>query len=93
MLERLLEIRVVSWEWNDEAAALGLPPGDRRVGVIAQELEKLFPELVKPGADGYRRVDYSALAALAIAGVQELHVELAKLRLQVAKLERRGKPK
>jgi hypothetical protein len=76
LLDRLDRIRVVSWEWNEEAAPLGEIPGERRIGVIAQELEEIFPELVTTGPEGYKRVDYSALAALALLGVQELRREL-----------------
>ena len=61
------------------------------MGVIAQEIERLFPDLVKAGADGYRRVDYSALAALAIAGVQEVHAELRRLSREVEQLGRHAR--
>jgi hypothetical protein len=79
VLDRLCAVRVVSWEWNEQAIPFGRREGERCIGVIAQELETIFPELVKMGEDGYRRVDYAGLAALAILGVQELHAELLRL--------------
>jgi hypothetical protein len=76
LLDRIEAIRVVSWEWNEAAVAVGEIAGERRIGVVAQEIETLFPELVSEAAHGYKQVDYSALAAIAILGVQELRREL-----------------
>lgn len=51
------------------------PSGQVRVGVIAQELALLFPELASVGASGYYSVDYSALGTLAAAGVGRLSMQ------------------
>ena len=41
------ELRGVSFEWNEASASLmGHTPGQRDIGVIAQEIEAVFPELV-----------------------------------------------
>lgn len=43
-----------TWEWKHR-------PGERQMGVIAQDLEKVRPDLVITGPDGYRMVDYGKL--------------------------------
>ena len=53
---------VYSWEWNDEGKRIA-DPSQPKVGVMAQELQETHPHLVKLGADGFLRVDYSGLAA------------------------------
>ncbi|HEY5927093.1 MAG TPA: tail fiber domain-containing protein [Kofleriaceae bacterium] len=81
VLDQIDRIRVVSWEWNDVARDVGLEPGERSIGVIAQELAVIFPELVSTHeVDGYQGVNYGGLAAIAIAGVQQLRRELADVR-------------
>jgi hypothetical protein len=55
-------VKFYTWEWNDIADQIGVS-GDRTVGVIAQELEAIYPELVVEGSDGYLRVNYGGLAA------------------------------
>lgn len=80
LLDTIDRINVVSWEWNERAPRYGLREGTRSIGVIAQELEQLFPELVVVDDTGYRSVDYGALAAIAIAGVQRLRRELEAVR-------------
>jgi hypothetical protein len=41
-----------------------------QVGVIAQELQAVLPELVSTGEDGYLRVNYAGLAALCLAALR-----------------------
>jgi hypothetical protein len=46
VLDKLNQVRGVSFRWNDKAQSLGAKTGERHIGVLAQELEKAFPELV-----------------------------------------------
>jgi len=97
VLERLEKVRGVTFEWNEWAEALGRQGGRREVGVIAQEIEAVFPEVVIPdGPEGYKAVDYSRLTAVLIEAVKELKAEneglqgmLAELRQRIEALERR----
>jgi hypothetical protein len=86
VLDRIDRVRVVSWEWNDAAASVGLEPGRREIGVIAQEIADVFPELVTTD-DGFQHVNYGSIAAIAIAGIQRLRAELADTRARLARLE------
>jgi len=60
-------------------------PEQPRVGVIAQEVEVVVPELVSTDAEGIKAVDYGKLTAVLIEAVKELS---AKVDLQAAKLAR-----
>ena len=44
----------------------------RHYGVSAQELQKLYPDLVMEGEDGYLSVNYSGLVPLLLRSIQEL---------------------
>ena len=46
VLDKLERIRGVSYRWNAQAQSLGARTNARRIGVLAQELEQVFPELV-----------------------------------------------
>ena len=60
----------------------------RRVGVIAQELEAVFPELVfTSGGEGYKTVAYYQLTAVLIEAVKELNAENDELRARLEALE------
>jgi hypothetical protein len=77
---RLGRLRGVTWEWRDEApGAAKAQPG---IGVIAQDVEEVFPELVTVGPDGYRRVDYAGLIGPLVEAIKELDARLAALEAQ-----------
>jgi hypothetical protein len=76
VLEKLTELRGVSYDWNDQAKALGRATGRREIGVIAQEVEAVFPELVTTwGDEGYKAVEYGKLTGVLIEAVKELRAE------------------
>ena len=81
VLARIRQLRGVTWNWHDDEAVRvrGLMPGERRAGVIAQEVEAVFPQLVTEDAEGYKSVDYSGLVAVLIEAVKELDARLESL--------------
>lgn len=46
--------------------------GDGAYGVVAQEIEALFPEMVREGKDGIKRVSYDSLIPVLIEAIKEL---------------------
>jgi hypothetical protein len=68
--EKIQQLRGVTWEWREEA------PDDAKeqpgMGVIAQEVEKVFPELVQTTPEGLKKVNYDGLIAPLIEAVKEL---------------------
>ncbi len=74
-LEKIRQLRGVYFDWDDtigHTAFLGR--GTRQVGVIAQEIESVFPSLVYYDKDGYRMVDYQKLTGPLIEAVKELDI-------------------
>ncbi len=74
-LEKIMQLRPVEYEWNEDVAALGgtlrYVPG-RQVGLIAQEMQLVFPNLVKE-KNGYLSVSYNLELQMAtINAIQEL---------------------
>ena len=66
-----------SWRWSRKAAEqLGKRGQD--YGVIAQEVEKLYPWAVVTGEDGYKRVNYTALKQLVLLKKSK-HLEIGNI--------------
>lgn len=59
---KISDINFYRWDWNDKAKEIGVE-NHPTFGVMAQELEKSYPEYVVMGEDGYRRVNYIGLYA------------------------------
>jgi hypothetical protein len=73
VLEKLDRIHGVSFEWNALSASLGCTPGGLGIGVIAQEVEAVFPELVTTwGEEAYKAIDYGRLAAVLVEAIKAL---------------------
>lgn len=77
VMERLRQVHGVTWEWSrpDLASA---DPG-RRMGVIAQDVQAVFPDLVAEVEPGVIGVDYAGLIAPVIEAVKELDARLARI--------------
>lgn len=74
-------LRPVSYKWKSS--------GTHAYGVIAQELQTVFPELVRRnGPDNTFTVDYIQLTPILIKGVQELDEENQKLKKSISDLEK-----
>jgi hypothetical protein len=90
VLNKVEKIRGVSFDWNSTYQAMGRATGHREIGVIAQEVETQFPELVSTWGDqNYRAVDYGRLSAVLIEAVKELKRENDGLRQRIEDLERK----
>ena len=71
-LDKILNLQGVSYYWNDSETH-----GDRKqVGVIAQEVEKVYPELVETDNQGMKSVNYSHFVAPLIEAVKTLYNRL-----------------
>lgn len=57
--------------------------GEKKLGVIAQEVEKVFPELIHDIGNDYKGVDYMGLIGPLVSAVNELRAENVKLRAEL----------
>lgn len=69
-LDKILALKGVSFHWKDPGQGTG-----EQIGVIAQDVEKVFPQAVRKGVNGYETVDYSQLVAPLIEAVKSLKAE------------------
>ena len=95
-LDKVLKLRGVSFYWKNReemAAAKGVDSleynfdSNKHIGVIAQELEQEFPELVRTDDDGFKSVEYSNIAPILIEAVKELKAEKDELKAEKDALE------
>lgn len=87
-LERLARLRGVTWQWKDNAAPFGKTPGAPDAGVIAQDVEAVFPELIVTTEEGYKTVNYTGLVGVLVEAVKELKKRNEELERRVEELER-----
>ena len=83
-MEKLLKLRGVEFHWKNKKWT-----HKKRFGVIAQELQKIYPEMVEMKKDGYYRVNYQALIPVLIEATKELKKENDKLKKRLDSIEKR----
>ena len=59
----------------------------KKVGVIAQEVEAVVPELVSENDDGHKAVSYSEISAVLINAIKEQQIIIEDLKLRLETLE------
>jgi hypothetical protein len=75
-LMKLSELRGVEFDWNKNKEAF---EGEHSYGVIAQEVEKVLPEIVTERSDGYKAVKYELIVPLLIEAVKELNEKVERI--------------
>jgi hypothetical protein len=81
-LKDVLNIRPVSFDWKDKRN------GQHDIGVIAQEIEKIIPEVVVEvdtlnSEDTHKTVDYAKLTSVLIKAIQEQQQQINELKEQL----------
>ena len=85
-IAKVMSLRGVTFRPNETALALGITDKEE-VGVIAQEVEAVLPQLVCPSAfAGYKTVKYEKLTALLIEAVKAQQLQIDALTAQIASL-------
>jgi FtsZ-binding cell division protein ZapB len=74
-LKNVTKMRGVSYHWKDESRTSA-----KQIGVIAQEIESIYPEFVSEDNNGTKSVNYAQMTAVLIEAVKELNAEIASLK-------------
>ncbi|WP_412471963.1 tail fiber domain-containing protein [Halobacteriovorax sp. RT-1-4] len=78
-LHKVNSLRGVTFDWKTDEFPERNFPKEKTVGFIAQEVEKVQPELVKTGQDGYKSVQYGNITALLVEAVKSISSKIDKL--------------
>jgi hypothetical protein len=87
VLQKLLTLRGVSFEYKEPEKIHEL--SGERIGMIAQEVEQVFPDWVESGPAGYKRLTYRGFEALTVEALRVLRDE-KDTQLQARDAEMQG---
>lgn len=98
-IDKIKSIRGVTYDWNELAATFGFNSNIKQVGVIAQEVQKVLPEVIKaapfdtiqedgsigPSLSGenYLTVQYDKIVPLLIEAIKEQQKQIDELKKQI----------
>lgn len=78
-LDVVSEIPTKYFTWKKEEIAENIDP-KLHIGTSAQEIQKIYPDLVSENEEGILSVDYARLSIIAIAAIKELKAEINELK-------------
>ena len=85
-LDKVLQLSGVSYDWRADEFPANNFDNKTHLGFIAQDVEKIAPDLVTTGADGFKGLDYNGFSSLLVGAVQELALSANKQQTQIAGL-------
>jgi hypothetical protein len=79
-LNKVLSMEGVTFNWKREEFKKQNFPEGRHYGVIAQEMEKVLPEVVLTASDGSKSVAYMEIIPVLIEAIKEQQKEIEALK-------------
>jgi hypothetical protein len=90
-LQKVLALRGVHFNWNTTAFPERMFSDKKTIGFIAQEVEKVVPEIVQTEntPEQYKSVHYDKVVALLVEAIKEQQKQINQLQKQVKKLRQK----
>ena len=82
-LENTLRLQGVSYHWQDSAKGT-----NQQIGLIAQQVEQVYPQLVSTGSAGHKSVHYGNLVAILIEAIKQQQQQISSQQQQIDKLNK-----
>jgi len=86
-LQEITDLRPVIFTYREDNPLM-LPDDQEYVGLVAQDVQEVFPEAVIEGKDGYLQLDLQAVNIALINAVKDLKRQNDELRQRIEALER-----
>jgi hypothetical protein len=78
-VQKVLALRGVNYFWRTDEFKEKNFDSTAQIGLIAQEVEKIIPQVVATDANGFKSVEYSKLVALLIEAIKEQQKKIEAL--------------
>lgn len=87
-LSNILRMQGVTYNWRTNEFPDRDFSQDKQIGLIVQEVEEIYPELVKTDNEGYKTMDYMSLTAILLEGVKEQQQLIDQQNQRITNLEK-----
>ncbi|MEZ4959362.1 MAG: tail fiber domain-containing protein [Saprospiraceae bacterium] len=87
MLEKLLALQGITYEWDDDKTGSKRPEGIQ-YGFTAQNIQEVFPTLVEKDKLGFLQTAYGTYDAMTVEAIRALYQEMENGKLRIENLEK-----
>ena len=77
-LDKAMKLQGVTFDWKKSDSILSIK---KDIGFIAQDVQKVAPELVRENEDGYLSMRHQGIAPILLEAIKELKAEIEELKL------------
>ena len=84
-IEKIQQLRGVEYQWNGLQNTY--PSGSLDSGIIAQDVQKVLPQLVKETNTGYLGVRHDRLVGLLVESIKDQQEQINELKLQIKEIK------
>jgi hypothetical protein len=81
------QLNPVFYDWDRSHPKASGFEDKHQVGFIAQEVEKVLPEVVNKGEDSYRSLEYGKIVSVVVAAVKELYSKVLGIDRELASVK------
>jgi hypothetical protein len=92
-LDKVLQLHGVKYEMKKDTYSEQHFDPNPQVGMVAQEVEKIVPEVVSTGPDGFKAIDYAKLVPLLIEAIKTQQLQLDKQEKEITALKNKRQKK
>jgi hypothetical protein len=86
-LAKVLSLRGVIYKWDIENyPEMGFDDGVK-IGLIAQDVEVVFPELIRTDYEGYKALEYERIVAVLIEAIKEQQSQINEQQIKITAIE------
>ncbi len=86
MLQNLLALRGITYEWDDDKTGSARPEGIQ-YGFVAQNIQEVFPTLVQEDKLGYLQTAYGTYDAMTVEAIRALNDKIAAQQSEIENLQ------
>lgn len=86
-LKKVLELNGVSYKNSNKAPGKDNTPDTIQLGMVAQEVEAILPEVVSSDGEGFKSLNYTRLVPVLVEAIKELHQQTDALKAQIEALK------
>ena len=79
-LDKVTKLQGVTFDWKKSDSILNIKED---VGFIAQDVQKVIPELVREDKDGMLSMRHQGITPILLEAIKELKAEIEKLKKQI----------
>ncbi len=87
-LDKVLQLQGVTYEWDKGKVKGAGYKGGRQIGFVAQEVEKVIPELVHTDSNGYKTLSYDKVVPILAEAIKEQQREIKEKSNRIERLEK-----